>query len=181
MQVPLVFAQFWVQVYDLPSSLFSELLARQFRNFIDQFLEYDTKQDLPLRAQPRRVTTVDSIWLLKARDDGFFEANSSKRNFSHNFGKEAIEYDHEESPLEIMDGKKMHRFEKLNAKVFAYLDPLEITDEHVHRLQYMMKNYHPQLVSFMETKLSVDRMEKVGTQCCDHYGIDVHVKGTRGG
>ncbi|MBA0701391.1 hypothetical protein Goari_027008 [Gossypium aridum] len=40
--VPLTFNEFWVQVHDLPSGLMSESLAKQFGEFLGQFLEYDT-------------------------------------------------------------------------------------------------------------------------------------------
>ncbi|KAH1106856.1 hypothetical protein J1N35_010624 [Gossypium stocksii] len=42
MQIPLVFANFWVQVHDLPSGSFLKVVARQFGNFIGKFIEYDT-------------------------------------------------------------------------------------------------------------------------------------------
>ncbi|MBA0841361.1 hypothetical protein Goarm_003857 [Gossypium armourianum] len=43
MQIPLVFMNFWAQVHDLPPGFFSEVVARQFGNFIDKIIEYDTK------------------------------------------------------------------------------------------------------------------------------------------
>ncbi|MBA0776537.1 hypothetical protein Gotri_011520 [Gossypium trilobum] len=43
MHVPLVFSSFYVQVYNLPPSFFSENVAKQLGNFIGRLLEYDTK------------------------------------------------------------------------------------------------------------------------------------------
>ncbi|KAK5785224.1 hypothetical protein PVK06_039787 [Gossypium arboreum] len=40
--VPLLSSEFWVQVHDLPPGLMTNLLAKQFRNFLGQFLEYNT-------------------------------------------------------------------------------------------------------------------------------------------
>ncbi|MBA0693261.1 hypothetical protein Goari_010755 [Gossypium aridum] len=43
MALLLFWADFWVQIHDLPMGLMSETMARQFRNFQAQFLEYDVK------------------------------------------------------------------------------------------------------------------------------------------
>ncbi|MBA0577607.1 hypothetical protein Golob_025036 [Gossypium lobatum] len=40
--VPLTFSEFWVQAHDLPPGLMSESMAKQFEEFLGQFLEYDT-------------------------------------------------------------------------------------------------------------------------------------------
>lgn len=44
MEVPLLNVAFWVQVHSLPMRLFSEAMAKQFGNFIGEFMEYDTKR-----------------------------------------------------------------------------------------------------------------------------------------
>ncbi|MBA0645887.1 hypothetical protein Goklo_013918, partial [Gossypium klotzschianum] len=41
MQMPLLFADFWIRVHDLIKVLVSELLAMQFGNFVGSFLHYD--------------------------------------------------------------------------------------------------------------------------------------------
>ncbi|MBA0793061.1 hypothetical protein Gohar_017494 [Gossypium harknessii] len=43
MVVPLIFVDFWVQIHNLPFGLISEVMGRQFGNFIGTFLEYDMK------------------------------------------------------------------------------------------------------------------------------------------
>ncbi|KAK5844875.1 uncharacterized protein At4g02000-like [Gossypium arboreum] len=43
LEVPLNNANFWVQIPDLPSGLYSENIARQFGDFIGSFIKYDTK------------------------------------------------------------------------------------------------------------------------------------------
>ncbi|KAL4334119.1 hypothetical protein GQ457_07G004660 [Hibiscus cannabinus] len=56
--IPLVYSDFWVQVYDLPSGLMSEAIAKQFGNFIGRFLEYDPSQTFigPSRIMGIKVT-----------------------------------------------------------------------------------------------------------------------------
>ncbi|KAK5834422.1 hypothetical protein PVK06_018300 [Gossypium arboreum] len=39
MALPLFWVDFWVQIHDLPMGLMSETMARQFRDFLGQFLE----------------------------------------------------------------------------------------------------------------------------------------------
>ncbi|MBA0706402.1 hypothetical protein Golax_018513, partial [Gossypium laxum] len=41
--VPLIFVDFWVQIHNLPFGLISEVMGRQFGNFIGTFLKYDMK------------------------------------------------------------------------------------------------------------------------------------------
>lgn len=41
-QVQLVYANFWVQVHDLPPSFMLKGMARQLGNFFGEFLDYDT-------------------------------------------------------------------------------------------------------------------------------------------
>ncbi|KAH1074805.1 hypothetical protein J1N35_027133 [Gossypium stocksii] len=41
LQVPLIYAIFWVQVHNLPMSFMSKGMARQIENFIGQFLKHD--------------------------------------------------------------------------------------------------------------------------------------------
>ncbi|MBA0642595.1 hypothetical protein Goklo_026951 [Gossypium klotzschianum] len=43
LQVSLYYVDFWVQVHDLPIGFYNEQLARQFRNFLRTFLDYDSK------------------------------------------------------------------------------------------------------------------------------------------
>ncbi|MBA0567436.1 hypothetical protein Golob_012173 [Gossypium lobatum] len=43
MALLLFWVDFWVQIHDLPMGLMPEMMARQFRNFLGQFLEYDVK------------------------------------------------------------------------------------------------------------------------------------------
>lgn len=44
MLVPLNYSYFWVQIHDFPPSLHFEAVARQLRNFVGQFEDYDAKQ-----------------------------------------------------------------------------------------------------------------------------------------
>ncbi|MBA0709588.1 hypothetical protein Golax_024615, partial [Gossypium laxum] len=93
-KVPLLFVNFWVQVHDLPMSLFSKTIERQLGEFLGKFLEYDSKSlirgvrtffrirvqldeesiklgwDLSLQAQSRRATAMFSVWLVESRDEG---------------------------------------------------------------------------------------------------------------
>ncbi|KAA3464887.1 nucleolin-like [Gossypium australe] len=46
MAIPLVYADWWVQIHDLPPGFFSDSMAVQFGNFIGNFLEHDSKQIL---------------------------------------------------------------------------------------------------------------------------------------
>ncbi|MBA0845250.1 hypothetical protein Goarm_022376, partial [Gossypium armourianum] len=41
LQVPLVLTPFWVQVHDVPTGLFSKILAAQLGNFLGNFMEHD--------------------------------------------------------------------------------------------------------------------------------------------
>lgn len=51
----------------------------------------------------------------------------------------------------------------------------------VYRLQHMLKFYNPHLVFFMETKVSVSRMERIRMKCGFVGGIDVGAAGSKGG
>ncbi|KAK5836589.1 hypothetical protein PVK06_012383 [Gossypium arboreum] len=42
-KVPLVFANFLVQVHELPTGIFLKFIVRQLEDFIGKFLEYDSK------------------------------------------------------------------------------------------------------------------------------------------
>ncbi|KAA3460790.1 nucleolin-like [Gossypium australe] len=46
MSISLVYANWWVQIHDLPPGFFRDSMAVQFGNFIGKFLEHDTKQIL---------------------------------------------------------------------------------------------------------------------------------------
>lgn len=41
LKIPLVYVPFWLQIHNVPISLFSENLAKLLGNFIGAFLEYD--------------------------------------------------------------------------------------------------------------------------------------------
>lgn len=43
MMVSLFWSDFWVQIHDLPIGLMSETMAKQFGEFIRQFIDYDAK------------------------------------------------------------------------------------------------------------------------------------------
>ncbi|XP_052485248.1 uncharacterized protein LOC128040512 [Gossypium raimondii] len=51
----------------------------------------------------------------------------------------------------------------------------------VRRLRFLLKQNNPQLVFFMETKVSGKRMEKIRRRCGFMNGIDVDATGSRGG
>ncbi|MBA0736544.1 hypothetical protein Gogos_010086, partial [Gossypium gossypioides] len=82
LQIPLVTANFWVQVHDLPPGFFSELVAKHFclARLDNEGKEMDLGWDLSLRAQSRRVVVVNSIWLREEEDNGFFGVNLERQN-----------------------------------------------------------------------------------------------------
>ncbi|MBA0818690.1 hypothetical protein Gohar_021848 [Gossypium harknessii] len=41
LQIPLVLTPFWVQIYNIPTSFFSDILAVQLGNFLGNFMEHD--------------------------------------------------------------------------------------------------------------------------------------------
>ncbi|MBA0844640.1 hypothetical protein Goarm_023125, partial [Gossypium armourianum] len=41
LQIPLVLTPFWVQIYNIPTGLFSDILAVQLGNFLGNFMEHD--------------------------------------------------------------------------------------------------------------------------------------------
>ncbi|KAA3478658.1 reverse transcriptase [Gossypium australe] len=51
----------------------------------------------------------------------------------------------------------------------------------VQKLRHSQKLHYPQVVSFIETKINKNQMEKVRRSCGFHYGIDVDSIGSRGG
>ncbi|KAH1128926.1 hypothetical protein J1N35_000304 [Gossypium stocksii] len=68
LEVPLNQAGFWVQIHNLPSGLYSENMARQFGDFIESFVDYDSKAILAgLRNFMRIRVLVDVRKLLKRR------------------------------------------------------------------------------------------------------------------
>ncbi|KAG8489932.1 hypothetical protein CXB51_015974 [Gossypium anomalum] len=109
MSVPLVFANRWIQVHDLPLGFFRDSMAVQFENFIGRFLEYDMKQlsnglqygiqelemgwDLSLGAQGRKASIVNSIWFRGEGEHNFFGKSRfgqfSSQQSSQNKGKES--------------------------------------------------------------------------------------------
>ncbi|MBA0853940.1 hypothetical protein Goshw_024188, partial [Gossypium schwendimanii] len=88
LQIPLVTANFWVQVHDLPPGLFSEWwqnslgisLASFYNTIQNNFClarlnnegkEMDLGWDLSLQAQSMRVVVVNSIWFEKKKTMDF--------------------------------------------------------------------------------------------------------------
>lgn len=68
MTVPLEYAEFWIQIHDLPPGLVSEAMARQFGNFLGEFLEYDTTVSLFDPCKYMRIKAcIDSRFPLKRR------------------------------------------------------------------------------------------------------------------
>ncbi|MBA0586519.1 hypothetical protein Gorai_017258, partial [Gossypium raimondii] len=72
--VPLCFAEFWVQIHDIPNGLFLEQMAKQFGELSGKFLDYDPKSiflglkqflrvRVTLDALPRRALAPISAWL----------------------------------------------------------------------------------------------------------------------
>lgn len=41
MKVPLIYMSYWVQIHEVPIGFFNESLARQLRDFLRKFIEYD--------------------------------------------------------------------------------------------------------------------------------------------
>ncbi|GMI93514.1 hypothetical protein HRI_003020700 [Hibiscus trionum] len=59
--VPLNLVNFWVQVHDLPPGLMSEPMARQFGNFVGQFVEYDSKLLISGRKHFMRIKVMINV------------------------------------------------------------------------------------------------------------------------
>ncbi|MBA0722862.1 hypothetical protein Golax_003502, partial [Gossypium laxum] len=47
LETPLLKAGFWVQVHNLPSGMYSESIAKQFGDFIGEFVEYQAIRNGP--------------------------------------------------------------------------------------------------------------------------------------
>ncbi|KAK5834505.1 hypothetical protein PVK06_018386 [Gossypium arboreum] len=43
LEVPLLYANFWVQIHNLPLGMYLEAMAKQFSDFVGVFLDYDAK------------------------------------------------------------------------------------------------------------------------------------------
>ncbi|MBA0576239.1 hypothetical protein Golob_023848 [Gossypium lobatum] len=68
LEVDLLYTEFWVQIYNLPSGFFTESIAKQFGDFIGVFVEYDTKAIAAgLRSYMRIRVKVDIRQSLKRR------------------------------------------------------------------------------------------------------------------
>ncbi|KAH1031637.1 hypothetical protein J1N35_043811 [Gossypium stocksii] len=63
------YSAFWVQVHDLPPGFFSKTVAKQLDNFVDRFLEFDSKQlDRGLMSYLRDRVEIDVKKPLKRKN-----------------------------------------------------------------------------------------------------------------
>ncbi|KAH1055189.1 hypothetical protein J1N35_033254 [Gossypium stocksii] len=77
LNVPLIFAYFWVQIHEVPLGFYIATLARQIRGFLENFLEFNDANlgkgemgwDLSLRAQSRRALAISSMWLREDKEE----------------------------------------------------------------------------------------------------------------
>ncbi|MBA0733843.1 hypothetical protein Gogos_017815 [Gossypium gossypioides] len=66
--VPLNLLEFWVQIHDLPSSLMTESMAKQFGVFLGQFIDYDTSfRSMNFQSFMRIWVRLDVTILLKKK------------------------------------------------------------------------------------------------------------------
>ncbi|KAH1083167.1 hypothetical protein J1N35_022928 [Gossypium stocksii] len=81
--VLLVYVDFWVQVHDLPLGFFSNYVAQQLGDFIG-FKEVECRWDVSLKAQPRRVSAMPSVWLREDNTGRNFGKKASKQEVGNN-------------------------------------------------------------------------------------------------
>ncbi|MBA0754230.1 hypothetical protein Gogos_022353, partial [Gossypium gossypioides] len=155
--IPLIFSNFWVQMHDLPLGFFSERMAKQFRDFISSFVEYDTKQGSGVLL--RRASVDSSIWLRKDGDDGLFDTNKKMRIWDH---------DLEDDPIQVGEGKKRPRSAYFSSKKSCSTSNNSTNGEKMQALQISVA-----------AKGHVTRMEKVRMECGFLCGIDVGADGSR--
>ncbi|MBA0842187.1 hypothetical protein Goarm_002031, partial [Gossypium armourianum] len=84
LQIPLVLTPFWVQIYNIPTGLFSDSLAVQLGNFLGNFMEHDisllgkgNRNFMRIRVQ------IDIRRPLKRRKNISFGGNCSYVNFKY--------------------------------------------------------------------------------------------------
>lgn len=53
--VPLLYVNMWIQIYDLPNGLMTEGVGQQLGNFFGEFLEYDHKNDTSIWRECMRI------------------------------------------------------------------------------------------------------------------------------
>ncbi|MBA0814505.1 hypothetical protein Gohar_020332 [Gossypium harknessii] len=84
LQIPLVLTPFWVQVYNIPIGLFSDILAVQLGNFLGNFLEHDVSVlGKGNRNYMRIRVQIDIRRLLKRRKKMSFGGKCSYVNFKY--------------------------------------------------------------------------------------------------
>ncbi|MBA0624852.1 hypothetical protein Godav_010134 [Gossypium davidsonii] len=81
--------------------------------------ELECGWDLLLKAQPRRATTMTSMWLQEGGDSEFPGGPAQVQ----------MEHDLEESPLENIDGKKRSRLVRSGSNFYRISNLLEYNDE----------------------------------------------------
>ncbi|MBA0601376.1 hypothetical protein Gorai_004556, partial [Gossypium raimondii] len=179
-------------------------VAKQLGDFDGEFLEYDSKS----LAQSRRAAVVSSFWLREDGEEGTQGCNMERGNGesgrqgsglkmdpileanldgdgSDNFGmvgntfkiggRDDMDHDGEENPIEGGEGKKCPRNDTENHKVAKVIDSLAL-----RRLRHLLKMYNHQIVFFMETKLSLRRMENVRQRCGFFNGLMSKLKDLEG-
>ncbi|MBA0605499.1 hypothetical protein Godav_018069, partial [Gossypium davidsonii] len=180
LQVPLVFAECWVQVHNLPMGIMSKGMACQFGNFIGQILDYDAgfvireikSWDISLRAAPKRASSKVSWWL---RDDNwgivpiganvdecFSWAKKSGSTFRPNRnGQMELGLDIEDSIIEIVDSKKRKRMYQVNPIVSSKVDSTNLgVPSGISTV--VVKDYSVQLRSYSKSHINVQVCEGEG-------------------
>lgn len=54
-KVPLVEADFWIHIHDLPVGYMTEVVEKQLGNFFGTFLQYDTKNNTSIWRESMRI------------------------------------------------------------------------------------------------------------------------------
>ncbi|PPR93683.1 hypothetical protein GOBAR_AA26989 [Gossypium barbadense] len=61
--IPLIYADFWVRIHDLPLGLMSEAMAHSSDLFLSSFLDYDVKMAFMGRKRLMRIKVKLEVWL----------------------------------------------------------------------------------------------------------------------
>ncbi|MBA0701810.1 hypothetical protein Goari_024862, partial [Gossypium aridum] len=186
LKVSLIYSPMWVQLYNVPIGCVSKNLAIQLGNFIGEFMEYDGSS---LGTVSTSSNDDKCIVARRMRGTGKWDQWEKTREVNGKWSgilmNNLMEHDLEDEVFIGEEGKKRNRREmeadlakaEPNISIVRSRGTLEI----IRRLRYMLKLYNPQVVFFMETKISSNQMERVRKSCGFLNGIDVSSDGSKGG
>ncbi|KAH1107590.1 hypothetical protein J1N35_011358 [Gossypium stocksii] len=102
------------QIHDLPPSLISKAMTRQFCSFLGSFLDYDTKISMFVVKRYMRIKVRLDVRLpLKRKKKIVLGAswmeNELKVNWSNDFKLMELGLDGKECPIQFVEGKKRQR------------------------------------------------------------------------